>query len=133
MNRKPEKILLICGGIWNIFTASLTILGYAGWFKEEGVQAFSKANEVNYLSTSLVDSLVSMVMVFGLFMLLIGIANLFVARFLENHVTDKRVIAWLIFCVVIQFFSFDVIGVFLYLSAVVIYCARNKAIKALAK
>lgn len=131
MKRKAEKLLLICGGTWNIITAALTIFGYSGWFKNEGIQAFTNANEVNYLTTSLMDSLVSVVMIFGLLMLLIGIANLFVAKFLDNHPIDKRIVVWLIICVTIHFFSFDVIGVFLYLSALVVYCARSKAIKTL--
>lgn len=133
MSRKTEKILLICGGVWNVFTATVTILGYSGWFRKEGLQIFTNANEVSYLSASLVDSLVNVIMIFGLFMLLIGIANLFLAKFLEHHKTDKRIITWLFFCIVIQFFSFDLIGVFLYLSAVVIYCARNRALKILTK
>lgn len=127
MKRKTEKIFIRLGASWSILTAILTIFGYSLWFKDQGVNALMSENKLNYATSSTVDNIVRVVMIFGLLVLAMGIANLFVAKFLENQLMDKKVVIWLSFCVLIDFLSFDFIGVFFYLVSVVIYVARNRA------
>lgn len=129
MKRRAEKYLVIGGAIWNIIAAALTIFGYAGWFREEGMSRFHLQDQVTYANSSLLDSLVHVVMIYGIFILIIGIVNLYVAKFLDNQLIDKRIMIWLGICTAISFLSFDVIGIFFYLAALVIYVARNKALK----
>lgn len=129
MIRKAEKRLLMIAAIWNIICAGLTIFGYSSWFRQEGLAAFELQKEYSYLSTSVLDSLVKVVMIYGLLILAIGIINLYVSRFLENQLIDRRVMIWLGVCTVISFLSFDVVGIFLYLVTFVVYAARNKALK----
>lgn len=129
MNRKIEKNMLRVAATWNIITAALTIFGYSSWFKSEGVKAFETQEELSYFSTSMLDSLISIIMIFGLFILAIGIINLFVAKSMDKQLIDKRMKWWLIACVIIHLLCFDLVAVILYLITVVIYCARNKAIK----
>ena len=129
MKRRSEKISLYLGASWNIFTSILTIFGYSKWFKNEGILAFEKANQVDYFSTSLIESLVNIIMVFGLFMLMIGIVNFFVAHSMNKEIYNKKVFMWLLFCIVIQFLSFDIVGILLYLVTATLYMARKKAYK----
>lgn len=129
MKRKAEKRVLLAAAIWNILNAAMTIFGYSGWFRNEGIDAFKKGNEYSYLSTSLLDSLIQVVMIYGLIVLVIGVINLFVSRFMENSLIDRRVMIWLGVCTILSFISFDMIGIFLYLITFVLYMARNKALK----
>lgn len=129
MKRRSEKLSLYLGASWNIFTSILTIFGYSKWFKNEGILAFEKANQVDYFSTSLIESLVNIIMVFGLFMLMIGIVNFFVAHSMNKEIYNTKVFMWLLFCIVIQFLSFDIIGILLYLITATLYMARKKAYK----
>lgn len=131
MKKRVEQISLFLGAIWNIFTAVLTIFGYSKWFKNEGVLAFEEVDQVNYFSTSLIDSLVKIIMVFGLFILIIGIVNFYVAYSMNKEIYNKKVFIWLLFCVVIQFISFDIVGILLYLVTVTLYIARKRAYKLL--
>lgn len=129
MKDRIEKFTLLAGAIWNIITAILTIVGYSNWFKKEGFAAFEKVNKVDYFSTSLVDSLVSIIMVFGLFMFMLGIINLFVSHAIGKEVYNKKIFIWLMICTIIHFISFDVIGILLYLVTITLYGARNRAYK----
>lgn len=129
MKRKAEKYLLLGGAFWNLIAATVTILGYSRWFRNEGMTTFQLNGKTDYMNASLLDSLVHVVMIYGLFVLVMGIINLYVARLLGNQLTDKKVTIWLIFCTVVSFLSFDVIGIFFYLATLVIYFARNKALK----
>lgn len=129
MKRKAEKRVLLAAAIWNILNAAMTIFGYSGWFRNEGIDAFKKGNEYSYLSTSLLDSLIQVVMIYGLIVLVIGVINLFVSRFMENSLIDRRVMIWLGVCTILSFISFDMIGILLYLVTFVLYMARNKALK----
>lgn len=129
MKRKAEKLLMMAGGIWNIVAAALTIFGYSGWFREEGTKVLSHVDKADYANTSLLDNLVQVAMIYGLFILIMGIVTLFVARLMEGQIVDRKIMIWLGVCTVISFVSFDVIGIFFYLAALVIYLARNKALK----
>ncbi|MFC4698316.1 MULTISPECIES: hypothetical protein [Lactobacillales] len=129
MKRRIERITLFLAALWNIITATLTIVGYSNWFKNEGITAFEEANQVNYISTSLLDSLINIIMVYGLLILTMGIINLFITKQLERERYNKKTFIWLLICLLIQFLSFDVIGVLLYIVTITLYSARNRAYK----
>ena len=129
MKRRIERITLFLAALWNIITATLTIVGYSNWFKNEGITAFEEANQVNYISTSLLDSLINIIMVYGLLILTMGIINLFITKQLERERYNKKTFFWLLMCLLIQFLSFDVIGVLLYIVTITLYSARNRAYK----
>lgn len=129
MKRRIERITLFLAALWNIITATLTIIGYSNWFKNEGITAFEEANQVNYISTSLLDSLINIIMVYGLLILTMGIINLFITKQLERERYNKKTFIWLLICLLIQFLSFDVIGVLLYIVTITLYSARNRAYK----
>lgn len=129
MKRRIERITLFLAALWNIITATLTIFGYSNWFKNEGITAFEEANQVNYISTSLLDSLINIIMVYGLLILTMGIINLFITKQLERERYNKKTFIWLLICLLIQFLSFDVIGVLLYIVTITLYSARNRAYK----
>ncbi|MBS7321565.1 MAG: hypothetical protein KIG55_08260 [Myroides sp.] len=129
MKRRIERITLFLAALWNIITATLTIVGYSNWFKNEGITAFEEANQVNYISTSLLDSLINIIMVYGLLILTMGIINLFITKQLERERYNKKTFFWLLICLLIQFLSFDVIGVLLYIVTITLYSARNRAYK----
>lgn len=129
MKRNAEKRLMIAGGIWNIVAAALTVFGYSGWFRDQGTKVLSHVDKTNYTNTSMLDSLVKVAMIYGLFVLLMGIVTLFVARLMEDKMIDRKIMIWLGVCTAVSFVSFDVLGIFFYLAALVIYLARNKALK----
>lgn len=129
MNRNVEKCLVYCGAIWNIITASFTILGYSSWFKKSGISVLENKHQLTYINSAMVDSITKVIMIFGLFMLTIGLINLFVAKNFTVNQIDKRVIVWLWAVTGIQFVSFDLIGLVFYLVATVLYCSKNKAIR----
>lgn len=129
MKRRIERITLFLAALWNIITATVTIVGYSNWFKNEGITAFEEANQVNYISTSLLDSLINIIMVYGLLILTMGIINLFITKQLERERYNKKTFIWLLICLLIQFLSFDVIGVLLYIVTITLYSARNRAYK----
>lgn len=129
MERTTEKRLLISAGIWNIIMAVLTIFGYSTWFKNEGVKSFEMNEQLTYLNTSMLDSLVSIIMVFGLLIFLIGIINIYLSKKVDGIKNYWKMNIWLITCLIIHFLSFDIIGIVLYLVTLVIYIARTKAFK----
>lgn len=129
MKRTTERRVLYLAAIWNILTAMFTIIGYSTWFKHEGVTRLQANNQYSYLNSSMLDSVTSVIMLFGLFMLVIGVINIFVARTMQNDFINTKVMVWLSICTLIQFLSFDILGIFLYLVATILYFARNKAIK----
>lgn len=124
---------MYCGAVWNIFTASCTIVGYSSWFKKSGIVALEKNRQLTYLNSTMVDSITKVIMIFGLFMLTIGIINLFVAKSLKGNQIDRKVMIWLWIMFGIQLFSFDLLGLVFYLVASVLYCSKNKAIRMLAQ
>lgn len=129
MNRKAEKLFLRLCASWNILAAILTIFGYSFWFKEKGVDTLTQEGKLNYATSSMVDNIVRVAAIFGLFMLAIGVVNLYVAKFLEKELVDKKIVIWMIVCVTISFLSFDVIAILFYLVATILYCARTRAYK----
>lgn len=127
--RKIEKRVLLAAATWNIIAALLTIVGYSGWFREKGTAIFEANQQTSYLSSSLLDSVVKVAMLYGLLILAVGIMSIYMRHAIEKPVVDRKVIGWLGFCTVLSFLSFDVIGIVLYLSTLVVYVARNKALK----
>ena len=47
----------------------------------------------------------------------------------ERERYNKKTFIWLLICLLIQFLSFDVIGVLLYIVTITLYSARNRAYK----
>ncbi|MBO0488168.1 DUF4064 domain-containing protein [Vagococcus fluvialis] len=129
IERTTEKRLLIAVGVWNIITSVLTIFGYSSWFKNEGVKIFEANNQLTYLNTSMLDSLVSIILVFGLLIFLIGVINIYMSKKVSGIKNYWKMNVWLIICLIIHFVSFDIVGILLYLVTFVIYIARTKAFK----
>ena len=129
MARTIEKRFLLAAGVWNIITSIITIFGYSSWFKNEGIQSFQTNEQLSYMNTSLLDSLVSIILVFGLLIFAMGVVNIYLSRRLDKVTTFWKMNTWLFSCIVIHFFCFDVIGVLLYLATTVFYLARNKVLK----
>lgn len=129
MQRRAEKRMLFCGALWNIITATLTIVGYSSWFKNEGVKTLQTHQELSYGTSSLLDNVTSVIMLFGLFMLAMGIVNLFMVKQIKQFHINKQLMIWLGFCTVVQFLSFDILGTIFYLVTIVLYGSRNKAIR----
>lgn len=129
MKRRIESLTLAGAAIWNIVAAVLTIFGYSNWFKNQGTSAFEEVGSMDYMSTSLIDSLVSVIMIYGLFVLFIGIFNLYIMNKMNQEIYSKKIFIWLLVCILIHFLSFDIIGLVLYIITTTLYSARYRAYK----
>ncbi|AIM25478.1 hypothetical protein MEPL4_2c00400 [Melissococcus plutonius] len=129
MNRKTEKRFLIAAAIWNILTSLLTILGYSNWLEEKGSNLFNQNQQTSYFSSSFLDNVIHVVMIYGLFIFCIGLISLVMAHTINRSPIDKKMICWLSFCLVLSFISVDIIGILLYLITLTLYMARNKAMR----
>lgn len=130
MKRGLERKLVMSGAVWNLFTALMTLFGYHSWFNEQGAQALKDTNqELLLVSTSLIDSVSSVILTFGLFMFVMAIINFLVGVHLKDNKIQKKIIIWIGIWTVVQLLSMDVVGFLIYMFAFVFYLSRNKAIR----
>ncbi|SFF07543.1 hypothetical protein [Trichococcus pasteurii] len=81
MNRALERNLLRGGAIWNLINGMVTILGYATWIKTSGIGALSSglSSDINF-DGSLIDSVYTIAVGYGILQLIIGVFNIIVVR-----------------------------------------------------
>ncbi|PTQ81788.1 hypothetical protein C8U37_12023 [Trichococcus patagoniensis] len=130
MKRTLERNLLRGGAIWNLINGMVTILGYATWIKTSGIGALSSglSSDINF-DGSLIDSVYTIAVGYGILQLIIGVFNIIVVRSLRNNQIQKRVIVWLGGLLLFSTITLDVIGIIIYSVLFVIYQSRNKAIR----
>lgn len=130
MNRTLERNLLRGGAIWNLINGMVTILGYATWIKTSGIGALSSglSTDINF-DGSLIDSVYTIAVGYGILQLIIGVFNIIVVRRLRNNKIQKRVVVWLGGLLLFSISTLDVIGIIIYSVLFVIYQSRNKAIR----
>nr|WP_319214944.1 hypothetical protein [uncultured Trichococcus sp.] len=130
MNRTLERNLLRGGAIWNLINGMVTILGYATWIKTSGIGALSSglSSDINF-DGSLIDSVYTIAVGYGILQLIIGVFNIIVVRRLRNNQIQKRVVVWLGGLLLFSISTLDVIGIIIYSVLFVIYQSRNKAIR----
>ncbi|WP_306982919.1 hypothetical protein [Alkalicoccobacillus murimartini] len=130
IKRGIERKLLIVGSMWNACTALLTIFSYYSWFDQEGA-ARLESQELNTMiaGSQMVNNILQVIMLFGIFMLIGALINFVVAVKLKDHEIQKGVVIWMVVWGLILIVSMDIIGFLIVLFALVIYLAKNKAIK----
>jgi hypothetical protein len=130
MKRTLERNLLRGGAIWNLINGMVTILGYATWIKTSGIGALSSgmSSDINF-DGSLIDSVYTIAVGYGILQLIIGVFNIIVVRRLRNNQIQKRVVVWLGGLLLFSISTLDVIGIIIYSVLFVIYQSRNKAIR----
>jgi len=130
MSRMHERILLMVGCVWNLFTGLLTIFSYNTWFKQNG-KAKLQALDIDeqFVGSHLMDNVSHVIMVFGLFMFVAAIVNFLIFKSIKDNTIQKKMLAWIGIWAVIQLVSMDVIGFVIFMVAFVLYIAKNKAIK----
>lgn len=130
MKRTLERNLLRGGAIWNLINGMVTILGYATWIKTSGIGALSSglSSDINF-DGSLIDSVYTIAVGYGILQLIIGVFNLIIVRRLRNNQIQKRVVVWLGGLLLFSVATLDVIGIIIYSVLFVIYQSRNKAIR----
>lgn len=130
MKRTLERNLLRGGAIWNLINGKVTILGYATWIKTSGIGALSSgmSADINF-DGSLIDSVYTIAVGYGILQLIIGVFNLIIVRRMRNNQIQKRVVLWLGGLLLFSVATLDVIGIIIYSVLFVIYQSRNKAIR----
>ena len=130
MKRTLERNLLRGGAIWNLINGMVTILGYATWIKTSGIGALSSgmSSDINF-DGSLIDSVYTIAVGYGILQLIIGVFNILIVRRLRNNQIQKRVVVWLVGLLLFSISTMDVIGIIIYSVLFVIYQSRNKAIR----
>lgn len=130
MKRTLERNLLRGGAIWNLINGMATILGYATWIKTSGIGALSSgmSSDINF-DGSLIDSVYTIAVGYGILQLIIGVFNIIIVRRLRNNQIQKRVVVWLGGLLLFSISTMDVIGIIIYSVLFVIYQSRNKAIR----
>lgn len=130
MKRTLERNLLRGGAIWNLINGMVTILGYATWIKTSGIGALSSglSSDINF-DGSLIDSVYTIAVGYGILQLIIGVFNIIIVRRLRNNQIQKRVVVWLGGLLLFSVATLDVIGIIIYSVLFVIYQSRNKAIR----
>ena len=125
-----ERNLLRGGAIWNLINGTVTILGYATWIKTPGIGALSSgmSADINF-DGSLIDSVYTIAVGYGILQLIIGVFNLIIVRRMRNNQIQKRVVLWLGGLLLFSVATLDVIGIIIYSVLFVIYQSRNKAIR----
>lgn len=130
MKRTLERNLLRGGAIWNLINGMVTILGYATWIKTSGIGALSSgmSSDINF-DGSLIDSVYTIAVGYGILQLIIGVFNIIIVRRLRNNQIQKRVVVWLGGLLLFSISTMDIIGIIIYSVLFVIYQSRNKAIR----
>ena len=78
---------------------------------------------------SLIDSVYTIAVGYGILQLIIGVFNLIIVRRMRNNQIQKRVVLWLGGLLLFSVATLDVIGIIIYSVLFVIYQSRNKAIR----
>lgn len=128
--RKAERVLMTIAAAYNVIMASITLFMFTSWFKG---QAYDLLEHNGLLKTdySAVDNALTVVGIYALLVLIIGIVSFIMSmRCLAPGTTSRWVIIWLAIVVVFSLGTMDLIGLALYSITLVIYLARNKAIAA---
>lgn len=130
MERKIEKWLLILLGGWNCLNGVLTILVYAPWFRQKGQALFRQHALQNYSSYSMMDSVVQLIFIFGLFLLVLGLVNSYLGLMkMGTSQRSKKMSAWVLLMLLVEVVMMDWIGILFILILTTIYFARNKSLK----
>ncbi len=129
VNRKPEKIVLIAAGMYNILMASLTVFVYSNWLKNSSYDIL-QARGLLTKGVSDANSLVYVSQIYGFIVAVIGVISLMVAsRYMKASSISKGVMVYLGVCVVFSLATADWLGLVAYSVCFVLYNARNKAIR----
>ena len=130
MERKLERNILKLASVWNIINGLITVLAYGNWLKAEGVSEMMvmEANQVQMTGT-LLDSVYMITVSYGLLQIIIGLVNFIVVRNIRNNAIQMGFIVWFVSLALISLTTLDVFGTLFYVVLIVIYQARNKAIK----
>lgn len=131
--RAIENWIFLLGGIWTIFISVLTIFGYSSWFQHIGSEEILSTHSQVYQNVNILNNLTKFIVIYGLFNLFFGIANLIVARKVDAASSNTKLIKYLIIWVIIEFISFDLVGVCIYSIGIVLYYSRRKALEKIRK
>lgn len=130
MKRKLERKIFTFAGLWNLINGLITVLTYSSWLKIEGISAISNIEpEQLRMTGSLIDSVYMVTVGYGILQIIIGIINFITVRNIRNNSIQIGFIIWIISMCAISIITLDIIGSLLYIVLLVIYQARNKAIK----
>lgn len=130
MNRNLERNILRLGGTWNMINGLITVLGYSSWLKVEGISALTAGQTQNMeIGSSLIDSVYMIAVGYGFIQLVIGITNYIIVKNMRNNQIQKSFMIWLFALMGISIISADIVGTLIYVVLVIIYQARNKAIR----
>lgn len=124
-----ERKLVVITGIWQIIHGLISVI-YFGVIKRADILAEVYAKYGEQIS---LGNVTSMIYLFGLIMVILGIINLVVSNNYMGDNTINKAGYWLIFVAIVSLFSSDFISLILSVSATVLYFAKNKAIKTLEK
>ncbi|WP_373782095.1 hypothetical protein [Jeotgalibaca porci] len=130
MKRNLERNILRIGGTWNLVNGLITILFYGTWLKKEGISLlFSSTSLELRTGGSLLDSVYIVAIGYGLLQIIIGIVNYIIVRNMRNNRIQQSFIIWISALLILSLVSADIMGIIIYLVLLIIYQARNKAIK----
>jgi uncharacterized membrane protein YidH (DUF202 family) len=130
MSRRLERGLIYCAAIWQITDGILTIFLYGLYIKKQGLNVSHLNIAQMHAMQSLFGSIFNFVVIFGIFLLLMGFVNVYFARTaLKNGNVLWKVPVWFLICGVISYFIMDLVSLFLLMSAGVIALAKNKSFK----
>ncbi|MBE6183507.1 hypothetical protein [Heyndrickxia ginsengihumi] len=130
MSRRLERGLIYCTGIWQIVDGLLTIFLYGLYIKKQGSKAAGLNIPEMHAMQSLFGSIFNFVVIFGFFLIIIGLVNLYLGKYLlKDGVILWRTPIWFLSCGIISYFMMDVVSLFLLMSSGVITLAKNKGFK----
>jgi uncharacterized membrane protein len=130
VERKTERKLLVTTSIWHFINGLLTIFVFGMWFKTNGDVAINQMYpELVGGSSSFVDILYTVLTSYSIFIILIGLGNIYFKKRLRDNEIQRKWQGWLFVMIIFSFLSFDVIGSLLYLVTFVTYSSKNKAIQ----
>lgn len=131
MSRKIERILIGVVSLWHFINAVLTILVFGMDMKHNGTELLANAYpSLKSVSSSLVDNVYIVLSTYGLFIMLIGIMNVYLLKFLKDNEINIKWQIWMIVLLMLSVLTMDFISILFYSIIVAIYNSKNKAIRA---
>lgn len=131
MSRRFEKGAAYIGAIWQIGSGLYTMLVYSFWIRNKEV-GMAVNSEIQQTSSKVMANNLYMVSVtFGMFVVLIGVLNIYLARKLSTKRAETKIPIWFISCSIVAFLFTDFISCFAFMTSGIIALARNKSIELL--
>jgi|SRR5690606_15656710 len=130
MKKRIGELLIKIGAIWNIITGGITLFYYSSWMEENILKETATTTGGLLADRYYFQSVYLFVIGYGLFFILVGAINYYLASKVKDSMMSRKMLVWLAIWSLASYLTVDIIGFVLYFAAIIISLMKNIAVKA---